>query len=207
MDNEHKGNGDHEAPTNRLGETSRPEETSRLTDTSHDQPADHRLSETSRDTRRLGQRYTVREAAEVLGTTVDAVRGRIRRGTLDSMKVDSVVYVLLDEVSRDRHTDRSEATIDEPHTMSGPSPDQLELVGDLRDQIEWLRREVERKDTIIMQMAQRIPELDLPRETGAASETASPRSNGGTAPEDSQEPSERRSWLYRFFFGPGGGPS
>jgi hypothetical protein len=69
--------------------------TSRLTEASRDQAA-------NRETRRLGQRHTVKEAADVLGITVDAVRGRIRRGTLDSVKLDGVVYVLLDATNREQ---------------------------------------------------------------------------------------------------------
>ncbi len=73
-------------PTNhgpeRLGEPNR------LTEASRDQSTDRQLGEDRRETRRLGQRYTVQEAAEILGTSVDAVRGRIRRGTLDSLKVE-----------------------------------------------------------------------------------------------------------------------
>ncbi|CAA9312620.1 MAG: hypothetical protein AVDCRST_MAG93-5325 [uncultured Chloroflexia bacterium] len=62
-----------------------------------------------------------------------------------------------------------------------------------------MRREVERKDTIIMQMAQRIPELEAPAEQRNGSKTASPRSDRGTVPEDSQETAEPRSWWRRFF--------
>jgi hypothetical protein len=37
-----------------------------------------------------------------------------------------------------------------------------ELVAELAGQVDGLRRKVERKDTIIMQIAQRIPELEAP---------------------------------------------
>jgi hypothetical protein len=113
------------------------------------------------------------------------------------MKEDGVVYVLLDEVSRDRHTEHSSTTVEKPR----PSSDQAELVVELRDQIEWLRREIERKDTIIMQMAQRIPELEPASGTREALETAVEGTSGGDRPSNPQESSERRSWLYRFFFG------
>lgn len=116
--------------------------------TNRDGPQDRRTDAGGSDdtTTRLGTRYTVQEAAEILGASVDAVRGRIRRGTLDSMRVDGIVYVLLDETSRDQPAD----------------PNQSELLGELRDQINWLRREVERKDTIIMALTQRVPELEAP---------------------------------------------
>ena len=179
--------------------------TSRLTEASRDQAANQRLGETNRETRRLGQRHTVKEAADVLGITVDAVRGRIRRRTLDSVKLDGVVYVLLDATNREQESDESATesadasrqTADE----SGLVTDQSELVGDLRGQVDWLRREVERKDTIIMQMAQRIPELEAASEPRESPETASKSTDRGEAPPE-QEPAQQRSWLYRFFFGP-----
>jgi hypothetical protein len=179
--------------------TERPTTANRLTEASRDESANQKLGETNRVTRRLGQRYTVKEAAEVLGTTVDAIRGRIRRGTLDSVKVDGVVYVLLDETNREQPRDKSSTEADDRLQQGA---DQSELVGELRGQINWLRREVERKDTIIMQMAQRIPELEPASEQRGASEKASEATDGEDLPPEPQEPSERRSWLHRFFFGP-----
>ena len=177
--------------------------TSRLTEASRDQAANQRLGETNRETRRLGQRHTVKEAADVLGITVDAVRGRIRRGTLDSVKLDGVVYVLLDTTNREQQSDESATesadTSRQTADESGLVSDQSELVGDLRGQVDWLRREVERKDTIIMQMAQRIPELEAPPEPRDANETASKDVSGSdqVPPSNTEEP--RASWWKRFF--------
>ena len=42
------------------------------------------------------RRTTVAEAAEVLGISAEAVRGRIRRGTLPVEREGGTVYVLLD---------------------------------------------------------------------------------------------------------------
>jgi ABC-type Na+ efflux pump permease subunit len=176
-----------------------PPTTNRLTEASRDQSASQQLGEANREARRLGQRHTVKEAAEVLGTTVDAVRGRIRRGTLDSVKLDSVVYVLLDETNREQQNDKSTSVADDTRQQTA---DQSELVGELRGQVEWLRREVERKDTIIMQMAQRIPELESPAGQRDDSKTVSEGKDKGEVPPESQESTQRRSGLYRFFFGP-----
>ena len=183
----------------------RPPATNRLTEAGRVQSASEELGGTKRETRRLGQRHTVKEAAEVLGTSVDAVRGRIRRGTLDSVKLDGVVYVLLDATNREQESDESatESADDSRQTAdeSGLVSDQSELVGDLRGQVDWLRREVERKDTIIMSLTQRIPELEAPAGQRDASETATEESDKGWTSSDPQEPTQRRSWLYRFFFG------
>jgi hypothetical protein len=185
--------------TNR--DTERPAAANRLTETRRDEPANQQLGETNRETSRLGQRHTVKEAAEVLGTTVDAVRGRIRRGTLNSVKVNGVVYVLLDATNREQQSDKSATEAGEGFQ---PAVDQSELVGELRGQIDWLRREVERKDTIIMQMAQRIPELEPASEPPGSpvSPTEGEGGRGGSTAQEQQEPTQRRSWLYRFFFGP-----
>jgi hypothetical protein len=40
------------------------------------------------------QRLTVAETSEILGVTVEAVRGRIKRGTLDHERTDMGVFVL-----------------------------------------------------------------------------------------------------------------
>jgi len=175
--------------------------TNRLTEASRDQPANHQLGETiQEEARRLGQRYTVQEAAEVLGTSVDAVRGRIRRGTLDSLKVDGVVYVLLDSTNQERQSDKTTTDADEKRQET---VDQSELVAELRGQIDWLRREVERKDTILMQMAQRIPELEPareePREPREVPVSSSEETDRGKVDQEQQEPTQRRSWWRQFF--------
>jgi hypothetical protein len=163
----------------------------------------NRLTEASRETRRLGQRHTVKEAAEVLGTTVDAVRGRIRRGTLDSVKLDGVVYVQLDPTNREQHSDHSEPDDgygrQQTGDQAGLAADQSELVGELRGQIDWLRREVERKDTNSMSINQRIPELEAPREPRDAPETATEGTPGTEPPASDMGEPRRSSWWRRFF--------
>ena len=118
-------------------------------------------------------RLTVPEAAGVLGVTVDAIRGRIRRGTLDSERESGTVYVWVDRAE----TDRREPSA----TVGGQSDDQSELVEALRDQVNYLREQLEeerrvrteerrRQDTIIAQLMQRIPEIEAPREPSGATE-------------------------------------
>jgi hypothetical protein len=65
--------------------------------------------------------------------------------------------------------------------------------------------ELRRKDHNIAALTERIPELEPPRnespEPRDAPETASEgKGRRGVTPEE-QEPAERRSWLYRVFFG------
>jgi excisionase family DNA binding protein len=152
-------------------------------------------SDESRD--RHVDRMSVSEAAELLGVTQSAVRKRVQRGTIPWDKDSEgriYVYVDLSEAGPDTVRDKSRVA------AAGQSRD--ELLEAYRDQVEFLRRELERKDTLLMSLMQRVPELEPAQETRDAPETASPRSDRGTAPEGTQEPTERRSWLYRFFFGP-----
>jgi hypothetical protein len=128
-------------------------------------------------TSRLGNRYTVQEAAELLGTSVDALRGRIRRRTIDSMKANGVVYVLLNESSRDYHADgtttRQGGTVGNKTDSRGESSGESALVVELKEQIDWLRWEVERKDTIILSITQPLSELEAPTTSRDAPVSAS----------------------------------
>jgi excisionase family DNA binding protein len=141
-------------------------------------------------------RLTVAQAAELLGLSAEAVRSRVQRGTLQSEKVGGTVYVLLEDTAQTR-----------PNTDEAHATDGTEFIGSLQGQIEWLRREVERKDTLLMTLMQRVPELDPVRnpapEPREAPETpAEGTGKGDDVPPEQQEDVQRRSWLYRFFFGP-----
>jgi hypothetical protein len=140
-------------------------------------------------------RVTVAEAAVRLGVKEQAIRKRIQRGTIAHDKDDDGrVYVYLDP--EDGATGTSIDTgIDK-------------LLQSLKDQITYLRQEAEdwkeearRKDTIIMSLTQRLPELEAPTESSGGLQTASEGAAKGH-PRGQQEPSQRRSWLHRFFFGP-----
>ena len=152
-------------------------------DESHDGPVD---------------RVMVPEAAELLGVTQSAVRKRIQRGTIPWDKDDEGrIYVYVD------HSERSLGT-EEDKSRDIPSGQSREEVLEVyREQVDFLRRELERKDTIIMSLTQRIPELEAAPEPRDDRETiAGASGNGATTRWEPQEPDKRHSWLYRFFFGP-----
>jgi molybdopterin converting factor small subunit len=99
------------------------------------------------------------------------------------------------------------------------SDEDSQLVEELRDHLSFLRAELEarneeirrreeehreearRKDTIIAQLAQRIPELSSASSPQPRDEpvSGSDDTNRGEVPPQTQEPKERRSWLHRFF--------
>lgn len=143
---------------------------------------DHDWAVTEHPTER---RATVGEAAGYLGITAEAVRSRIKRGTLKSTKEGATVYVLFDieaddwtgpESKSDRTTtkhDRSDAQTSPEHDQTG---DRAELVDSLRDQVEYLRdqlgeeREARRRADMLLarlaeanaSMAGQIRELTAP---------------------------------------------
>jgi hypothetical protein len=105
------------------------------------------------------RRLDVKQAAETLGTTVDAVRKRIRRGTLEAEKVDGKVYVWLDVEQDAVRTGDVDAVLEAKD----------ETIAELREQLDFSRRELEvrteelrRKDSIIAALTSRVLELHLP---------------------------------------------
>jgi len=122
------------------------------------------------DNDQTGQgRYTVHEAALLLGLTVEAVRKRAERGKLPSDKgEDGTRYILLDP--------------DQTKTGLGPDSDQTELIEALQSQIEFLREELaarnvelrhreeesreesRRKDHLLAAALERIPQIEPPQE-------------------------------------------
>ena len=156
---------------------------------------------------------TVVEAAEILGITPDAVRSRLRRGTLKRSpkrgEEGEVLVILPASRNGNQSIDRSATVYDQPSDQSATDRCSAELVECMSSEIDHLRTQLDEANSanrenrrIIAGLVQRVPELEAHTEEREAPETATPRSDGGTAPEDSHEPTERRSWLYRFFFGP-----
>ena len=111
------------------------------------------------------------QAADRLGITQDAVRKRIARGTLRHDKdYEGRIFVFLD-------TFEMESKTDQVHGQDGaskivPDADQDKYTCSLEDQIDFLRRELERKDAILMSLTQRIPELEASLEPREVPETS-----------------------------------
>src|SRR5918994_6150774 len=147
-------------------------------------------------------RISVPQAANRLGITQDAVRKRIARGTIRHGKDhEGRTFVYLDTFERESETDQVNGQGVESKTVSDAEQDKY--TRSLEDQIDFLRRELERKDTIIMSLSQRIPELEGSPEPREGHVTASEEAaEGTTAPPKQEEPLQRRSWWREFFFGP-----
>ncbi len=163
---------------------------------------------------------TVVEAAEILGITPDAVRSRLRRGTLNRSTERGEEGEVLVVMSAPRNGDQSR---DQSETVGDQSGDQsatdratdptvaASLVERMASEIDHLRSELalERESSselrrIIAAMTQRVPvvELEAPPAPRGGHETTSESTAESRVPPEPQEPSQRRSCLYRFFFGP-----
>lgn len=167
-------------------------------------------------TSRLGHRCTVQEAAEILGTTVDGVRSRIRRGSLNSIKVSGTVYVLLDPDQSGPVGTRLDQSETSP-TESGMNPlleAKEETIADLREQVAYLREQLgqEREANgenrrIIAGLVQRVPELEAPSATQKEHDISPydpedmERRTSGVGSRTSTQATEetRRPWWIRWF--------
>jgi hypothetical protein len=143
-------------------------------------------------------RLTVAQAADALSISQDAVRKRIARGTIPHDRDDSgrvYVYLALSETVHKTNQD----TIQDDATKTV----QDAYIRSLEDQIAFLRREVERKDAILLRMAESIPQLEAPqepRETPEAVEEPERAAESHSATGEAQE-GARRPWWRRMFGG------
>jgi hypothetical protein len=142
-------------------------------------------------------RVMVPEAAKLLNISEGAVRQRIHRGTLRTDKDDDGrVYVYV----------TPEDTQNNGVNTSGHNGGDTGLLDELRDRIRFLEEELadrkeenRRKDTILMTLSQRIPELEAPIEPTPKAPESSVRDSNlesrGVIPQEG----ETRSWWRRIF--------
>ena len=141
-------------------------------------------------------RLTVAAAAEALGVSQDAVRKRIARGTIPQDRdASGRVYVYLSPSETVRKTDQDAVRGDASKTVLDA------YIRSLEDQIAFLRGELERKDAILMNLTDRIPQLEAPQEPPEPPEMPSEPVRGTEAPPEQETGPERRSWWRRIFGG------
>jgi uncharacterized coiled-coil protein SlyX len=143
-------------------------------------------------------RLTVAEAAGALDISQDAVRKRIARDTIQHDRDESGrVFVYLSPSETVHKTDQDVTRDIASKTV------QDRYIQSLEDQIAFLRRELERKDAILLNMTERIPELEAPpeaRESPQTVEEEPERPEPRPATVESQE-SVQRPWWRRVFGG------
>jgi hypothetical protein len=162
----------------------------------------------------------VQEAAGVLGTSVDAVRMRVRRGSLESDKdPDGRVYVWVDP---DESETRREAQIDGVPLVEVLREQVAYLQGviatrdqELATRAEELRRRdaaLEREQQLTAYFAERLaaleapttkgedPREDAPESAESPEPTDTPPGRDGNAQEATEAPEQaQRSWWRRMF--------
>ena len=147
-----------------------------------------------------GRWVSLREAAELLDTSTEAVRKRATRGSLRSERHDGRVVVWVDE---GRTEGGREAQVDREALLEAKD----ETISILRDQLRLRAEEIQRRDVIISQLTQanaalaaRVPELEAAESYEDGSEepaVATPTPAQGTT--GAQNGSERVSWWRRWF--------
>jgi excisionase family DNA binding protein len=141
-------------------------------------------------------RLTVAQAAEALGISQDAVRKRIARGTIPHDRDESGrVFVYLSPSETVQKTDQDTVQDDATKTV------QDTYIRSLEDQIAFLRRELERKDTILLNLTERIPELEAPQEASESPETVekAPESADHRSATGGTQEGAQRPWWRRMF--------
>jgi len=125
--------------------------------------------EATRDQPSTGRRrVTVAEAARILGVSVEAIRGRIKRKTLEAEHTREGVFVYLD--TDQLESERGQTTAQPRHEPDALISAKDEAIATLREQLKAERRANEENRRIIATLTSRIPELEAP---------ASPRQTGG----------------------------
>ena len=142
------------------------------------------------------------EAADALGITVDAVRSRIKRGTIEHERKGVRVYVLLGaDEPRPGHDQDTDQGGDQGTTA--PEDRTAELIATLQEQLQAERQAHAEARRIIAGLVERIPAIEAPAEERGSPqavenepERAEPHSDVTGVQEGVQRP-----WWRRIFGG------
>jgi flagellar motility protein MotE (MotC chaperone) len=135
-----------------------------------------------------------------LGVTVDAVRSRVKRGTIAHERAGGRVYVLLGaDEARPGHDQASDQGGDQG--TGQPEDRTAELIATLREQLQAERQAHAEARRIIAGLVERIPAIEAPpdeRESPQAVEEEPERAEPRPVTVESQE-SVQRPWWRRVF--------
>jgi flagellar biosynthesis GTPase FlhF len=144
----------------------------------------------------------VAEAADALGITVDAVRSRVKRGTIAHERKGGRVYVLLGaDESRPGHDQYTDQVADQGARESEDRT--AELIATLREQLQAERQAHAEARRIIAGLVERIPpQLEAPSDERESPETVEEEPERAEEPRpatvESQE-AVQRPWWRRVF--------
>ncbi len=141
-----------------------------------------------------GRKLAVSEAAIELGISAEAVRSRIKRGTLRSVKEGGTVYVLLEDdqtpPDRAQTTDQTTARSQSDSTALISAKD--ETIATLKEQLEAERQAHAEARRIIAGLVERIPPaIEAPREARESPVSPGPSDTPTPAPGEAQEGAQR----------------
>ncbi len=133
----------------------------------------------------------------MLGLTVDAVRKRVQRGTIEHEKDQAGrVRILLDSPD-----DASTVQDERPDTTGQPEAvleAKDETIEELRERVRSLERqldarqeEIRRRDILLANLVERVPQLEAPSEARESPVSPGPSDTPTPAPEEAQEGPER----------------
>src|SRR5215210_1795209 len=134
------------------------------------------------------QRVTVAQASEILGVTVEALRGRIKRGTLAHERHSGTVYVLVHaeqiptgcQPGDDQTTDQLQS--DSTARISAKD----ETIATLQEQLAAERQAHAEARRIIAGLVERIPAIEAPAATPESNEAAEEASGRVESQEGAQ---------------------
>jgi hypothetical protein len=153
-----------------------------------------------------GRWVSLREAAELLDTSTEAVRKRATRGSLRSERHDGRVVVWVNE---GRTEGGREAQVDREALLEAKD----ETISILRDQLMLRAEEIQRRDVIISQLTQanaalaaRVPELEAGESNedgaeGVAEGQAVPTQPKPPTARTDESVSSEKPWWRRVFGG------
>ena len=117
-------------------------------------------------------RVSVREAAERLGTTVDAIRKRVQQDTITHEKdSDGRVWIFLDTDRTRQDTDRDMAGHRQDHEPSALISAKDETISTLREQLQAERQAHAEARRLLAAALERIPAIEAPQEPPEDAET------------------------------------
>jgi predicted nucleic acid-binding Zn-ribbon protein len=167
------------------------------------------MSGVGEDRTETGRKVTVAEAARVLDTTAEAIRSRIKRGTLQSIKENKTVYVLLrpDQTTTEQRPDADQTTARSQSDATALIAEMRDHIEDLREQLEAERQAHSEARRLLLSALEKIPAAIEPPASEAPEPRESPemaddeRQGRGPVPDvgGPQEGTERRSWWREFF--------
>jgi molybdopterin converting factor small subunit len=142
------------------------------------------------------QRVSVDEAARALGLTVDAVRKRVQRGTIEHEKDQAGrVRIILDSPDNTSTLqDDGPDTTGQPEAVLEAKDETIEAlrerVQSLERQLDARQEEIRRRDILLANLVERVPQLEAPSsssERRESHENPGPTEDPTPAPGDAQE--------------------